>query len=190
MKRRTLILSAAVTLMLTACAVDESEPAVASASENVREEDIEYRLWAEPAELSLAGSVSGQVAYGQCEQVEPEPGTDIQIECGQAWSEVAWYAIEAEQVQAALDEGRSQLGIDIALANADAHPRVRLSVHRVAEDGSRQKLASQSMLFDGDRLEVSIEQPGELYVYVAKGRSPWPLWSNGIVDFELTPAFE
>jgi hypothetical protein len=138
---------------------------------------VDWHPWEEPVQIGLDEPVSGEVAYGQCVHVEPEEGVDIAIECGTAWSEVAWYVVSAETLAEA---GGNELVVRFATEQV-----ARGSIHAVSPDGGKKKLAVQQSLLDGDELSAPIDEGYAYYVYVARGRTLDPLWFDGTVAFTI-----
>ncbi len=138
---------------------------------------VDWIPWEEPVPIGLDTPVSAEVAYGQCVEVEPEQGVDIAIECGTAWSEVAWYTLDAEMLA---ERGGDELVVRFATEDV-----ARGSIHSVSPDGEREKLAVRQSLFDGDELTAPIVEGHDLHVYVARGRTLEPLWFDGTVAFTL-----
>jgi hypothetical protein len=184
MSRSAVLAIALGVLPLTACATEE--PEIGASVDDVREKDIDFQVWEAPLELTLDGAAEATIAYGECESVEPtDDNVDIQINCGRAWSEVAWYVVPAETIQQLVPTG--MLSVELSIPGDGGV--LRSSIHRVTDDG-KVKLASRSTLFDGDRIEAPIEEIADHYVYVARGRTLINVWGTGEMAFSaaLTPS--
>ncbi len=161
------------------CAEPEGE--VGASVDNVTEKDIDFQVWEAPLELTPGVQLEASVAYGECERVEPsEENVDIEINCGRAWAEVAWYRISSATIEQLAPSG--SLSIEFGVG-ADS-PLLRGSIHRVTDAG-KVKLTSRSMIFEGDRLQVPIEEIADHYVYVARGDSLINVWGTGELNFSV-----
>ena len=150
---------------LTGCAVDTTEPQ--SQVGEATEGRIAYRVWEKPVDIALGEPIDGTVAYSECAQVEPtSEDVDIQIECKQAWTEVAWYRISGELLAQALAEGATEL-----YATFTSEHLLRASIHRAKADGDdgADKLTTSKAVFDGDTLSVPLETSTDHFIYVGKG---------------------
>ena len=168
---------------------------------------VRWRMWPEPLDLAPWAPASATLAYGQCEQVEPSrDDVTVEINCGMPWSDVAWYRISPTLPVAAPDGQQGEAGADdteppaggvapnptemaVTFSFPDSEnnpPRVRGSIHKVLPEGRTQKIIARSWLDDGDQLTAPIDGSGadapEYYLYVARGRSLWPLWGKGTLD--------
>jgi len=149
--------------------------------DEVNEQTIDYQLWDAPTDIGLGEAVDGEVGYGECERVEPsDDSVDIEIHCGHAWAEVAWYRIAGEALLEPLSIGAHRLSVQLFSEDI-----LRASIHRVADDGSTVKVATHPMLFDGDTISADIDEARDHYIYVARGRSIYPVWGTGSVSFSL-----
>ena len=176
MKLRTAILTLTLGLSTVACVGGEGDD-VGSSSADATAIAVDFFPWEEPVEMQLDEAASGEVAYGQCEQVEPEEGVDMAFQCGTAWSEVAWYVVPA----AALTEA----GGDELVVRFETAQVARGSIHAVGPDGDKKKLAVQQALLDGDTLSAPIHEGYDYYLYVARGRTLDPLWFDGTLAFTV-----
>ena len=138
-----------------------------------------------PLEFAVGEAHADEVAYGQCESVEPEEGADYQIDCGMPWVEVAWYYVSSVSAEEAHQAGFTQLRMTFSTERL-----LRASIHRILPSGDTQKLASNTLLTDGDSIAAPLDEPGGYFIYVARGRSMWPVWDTGSIAFEVTPSFE
>ena len=108
------------------------DDAVGESVDNYTEKNIDFRMWDEPVELPSGRVEEASVAYGECEQVVPtDDDVDIQIHCGPAWTDVAWYLIPATTIEALASTGT----LSVALAIPDQGDRLRGSIHRVSSAG-------------------------------------------------------
>jgi hypothetical protein len=177
MRLATLLLALALPFASVGCVAPEGDD-IGMESADATSTNIDYEVWEEPVFISTDEAVSGEVAYKQCEQVEPEEGVDIAIECGQAWAEVAWYVLPADELQDAIGRELS--------VRFETERVVRASIHSVTPDGEKTKLAVQHSLLGGDALTAPIEDNRDYAIYVARGRTLEPLWGSGTVPFTLT----
>lgn len=175
---RTVAMIVLATSALSGCA----DPQVAATEQETRDENVDFQPWETPVELTADAAQETTVAYGECERVEPtEENVDIEINCGRKWAEVAWFVVSAETIETLAPEG----SLNLALSLPDHGDRLRGSVHRVTDDGTV-KLTSLTMLFDGDVLDVPIEEIADHYVYLARGRDLINVWGTGEVPFTVT----
>jgi hypothetical protein len=169
--------------LLAGCAAPEESSEAESQVDEVREKNIDFRLWDAPQDIVLDELISGEVAYGECDSVEPtEEDVDIQINCGPAWAEVAWYRLPGSLLVEPLAAGARQLSVRFG----EDGRIVRASIHVVLDSGKTKKLAASAMLFAGDDISAEIAEPLDHYVYVARGRSIYPFWGTGTTPYALT----
>ena len=153
---------------------------------------VRWRLWEKAVDIAPDEPISSALDYGQCVTVEPAtPDVDVQIECGNPWSDVAWYRVPAEVVEAALADGRSVLVAKFGLSDAKTErSRVRVSVQEMLEDGGRKKLGTADQIFDGEHLAVPLSNAADHSLYVAHGRVTSGLWNASRLEFTLYLSFE
>lgn len=183
----------ALVLATGACTADD-EPLNDSGFENVGDDtsadlvgDIQWQVREAPELLELGTPIADEVGYGECKLVEPEDeDTDIEIHCTMPWAEVAWYVIPKDIIASGLDAGASTLTATFTLPGRS----VRASIHQVSAEGERTKLATRSMIFDGESIDADIDEATDYYVYVARGRSLLPLWGTGEISYSISATFQ
>ncbi len=171
---KSLAALAACALLAVGCA----DPDVGATEDNHTATNIDYRVWEEPVELAPDQAIDATIAYGECRTVEPrDEGVDIQIDCSDPWTDVAWFVVRADTI-AALET--DTLSIDLAVDGT-----LRGSIFRVTDDGNKKLFASRMLLGD-QTISAPIEEVADHYVYVGKGDNLPNLWSTSELDFTVS----
>ncbi len=184
-----MIRAAVIALLATgACAapIDNTAP---DEEQSDLVEVIDYRLPAAPTEIEFdaqgAARASQSVSYGHCLPAETDEDGAITINCPEKWSEVAWFRISNEDVQARLASGENTLDVALQILSTPIPDSLRFSVHEVAADGSKTKILSEANFFDGDTERFGLESDASYEFYVAGGHNTVLQWGNGTIEFSL-----
>jgi hypothetical protein len=182
MRRTTLLLALALGLGTAGCIGDTAD--VDASSENVSAKNVDWEPWEEPMVIDLGEPIEAEVAYGQCEQtsssVEEKDGVinvDIEVDCGTAWGEVAWFVLSAESLAEA---GGNELSVAF-----DTDDVVRAQILSEDADGTKTKLALDHDLTSGESLTAPLYEGQTYHLQVARGYAGESLWGPGSVHFTL-----
>lgn len=187
MRHATLLL--ALTLGMGALGCLAPEDGHDSASANVAAKAVDWEVWEEPTLIELGEPIEAEVAYGQCEQTDSsveqtEDGViniEIDIDCGQAWGEVAWFVLSAETLSEATGD---EVAFSFALDPEDERA-LRAQILDEAPDGTVTKVAVEHRLVDGESVAAPLLDGHGYQLHVARGDYGGPLWATGSLRFSV-----